>query len=446
MARLPFKPFARWGLTHGLLRLVIHRGAKEGDVQGRLILAASDPARAGELEAIYDEVRAEGGVARGKFSYIAVSHALVKEVLSGADYRTGIPTVVNSTLARLEAAVRSEVFSPIEPPSLLVTEPPDHTRYRKLVTRVFTARAVEQLRERTQEVATELIDAMAERHRERPGEPIDLVTEYCGLLPVTVISEILGVPAEERDTILAYGEGAAASLDFGLPWSTYRSVDKALHDFDGWLTGHLAWLRRNPGDNLLSHLIAAQEDGVGLTELELKATAGLVLAAGFETTVNLLSNGTALLASHPDQLDRLRREPELWSNAVDEILRLDPPVLLTGRMASRETELGGAKISAGLPVTASLAAANHDPDVFTDPLTFDVARENARDHLAFSGGRHYCLGAQLARMEGEVGLRTLFDRFPELSLESGSSRRPTRILRGYQHLPVALHPSAAPIG
>jgi cytochrome P450 len=434
----PVKPFVRWGLTHGLLRVVIRRGAKNGDLQGQMILAASDPDKAGELEGIYDQIRAVGGVYRGQFSHIAVSHAAVKEVLSGADFRTGIPTLQKGVMVRLAAAVKSEVFSPVEPPSLLVTEPPDHTRYRKLVTRVFTARAVDQLRERTQEVATELLDALVERHRSGQLDSVDLVTEYCGLLPVTVISEILGVPVEERETILAYGEGAAASLDFGLPWSTYREVDRALVEFDGWLTTHLAWLRKNPGDNLLSHLIAAQEDGVGLTELELKATAGLVLAAGFETTVNLLSNGIALLASHPEQLALLQERPELWGNAVDEVLRIDPPVLLTGRIAARDTELGGEVVRETMPVTASLAAANHDPEIFTDPLVFDVTRENAREHLSFSGGRHYCLGAQLARMEGEVGLRTLFDRFPDLTLAPGASRRPTRILRGYKHLPVRL--------
>ncbi|UDY23534.1 cytochrome P450 [Nocardioides sp. Kera G14] len=434
------KPLARWGLTHGLLRMVITKGAKEGDLQGRLILTASDPTRAGELESIYDEVRAQGGICRGQFSFVTVRHDLVRDVLTSGDFRTGMPTLQKSVLAKMADVVRSEVFSPIEPPSLLVTEPPDHTRYRKLVTRVFTARAVEQLRERTQAVASELLDSLD------PSSPVDLVTSYCGLLPVTVISEILGVPLSERMRILEYGEGAAASLDFGLPWSTYKGVDTALEQFDGWLTTHLEWLRAHPGDNLLSQLVRAKdEEGVGLTELELKSLAGLVLAAGFETTVNLLSNGVALLASHPEQLERLRTEPDLWPNAVDEILRLDPPVLLTGRIAAVTTEVGGRRIPAGMAVTTVLAAANHDPGVFEDPLSFDVARHNARDHHAFSAGRHYCLGAQLAKMEGEVGLRTLFDRFPELMLEPGASRRTTRILRGYATLPVALAPADASV-
>jgi cytochrome P450 len=163
-----------------------------------------------------------------------------------------------------------------------------------------------------------------------------------------------------------------------------------------------------------------------------------VLAAGFETTVNLLGNGVALLKQNPDQLDRLRAEPELWPNAVEEVLRLDPPVLLTGRICARDTEVAGHPVRAGALVTTLLAGANRDPEVFDEPTRFDVARENAREHVSFSAGRHYCLGASLARMEGEVGLRALLDRFPDLSLLPGAHRRPTRILRGYETLPARL--------
>jgi cytochrome P450 len=163
-----------------------------------------------------------------------------------------------------------------------------------------------------------------------------------------------------------------------------------------------------------------------------------VLAAGFETTVNLLSNGIALLHDNPDQLALLRREPERWPAAVEEVLRLDPPVLLTGRTAVRDTEVAGVRVPRGGVVTALLAGANRDPEVFTDPGTFDVSRSNANEHLSFSGGRHFCLGAALARMEGEVGLRRLFDRYPDLRLQPGARRRDTRILRGFETLPATL--------
>jgi cytochrome P450 len=391
--------------------------------------------RGGDPFPIFEEIRAKGHLYRGRFAFVTTSLPVVREVLSSNDFRTGFdPGNAVSTIAKLyNWAADTGRLGPLEPPSLLVTEPPDHTRYRKLVTRVFSVRAVENLRARTEEIAAGLLDDLAGH-----GDVVDLVEAYCTLLPVTVISEILGVPASERARILAFGEAAAPSLDLGLSWKEFRQVEAALLEFDTWLGEHLENLRRNPGDDLLSQLVAAREDGVGLDERELKATAGLVLAAGFETTVNLLGNGIALLRDHPDQLDALNADPSLWPNAVDEILRLDPPVLLTGRSALRDTEVAGVRVPAGALVTTILAAANRDPEVFADPTRFDVTRENAKEHVSFSAGRHFCLGAALARMEGEVGLRMLFDRYPELRTLPGARRRSTRILRGFATLPVRL--------
>ena len=165
-----------------------------------------------------------------------------------------------------------------------------------------------------------------------------------------------------------------------------------------------------------------------------------MLAAGFETTVNLLGNGIALLHDHPAERARVVDDPSLWTNVVEEALRLDPPVLLTGRMALRDTEVDGRPVRAGSMVTAILGGANRDPEVFADPLRFDVGRANARDHIAFSAGRHHCLGAQLARMEGEVGLRAIWDRYPDLRLDPGARRRETRILRGFERFPPRCAP------
>jgi cytochrome P450 len=299
---------------------------------------------------------------------------------------------------------------------------------------------VQGLRTRTEQIADELLDSLAARADTQPGaDPVDLVETYCALLPVTVIAEILGVPETDRGKVLEFGTGAAPSLDLGLTWPEFRSVEDALSRFEDWLTDHIELKRRQPGDDLLSKLVAARDDdGTALTDAELRATAMLVLAAGFETTVNLLGNGIALLHDNPDQLALLRREPERWSTAVEEVLRLDPPVLLTGRTAVRDTEIAGVRVQRGAVVTALLAGANRDPDVFADPGTFDVTRANASEHVAFSGGRHFCLGAALARMEGEVGLRRLFDRYPDLRLEPGARRRSTRILRGFATLPASL--------
>lgn len=388
-------------------------------------------AAGGDVGAVIEEIRAAGPLVQGAFGYVTADHAVVREVLTSNDFRTGTPAGT-TILGRIAMATRSDVLSPVEPPSLLVTEPPEHTRYRKLVTRVFTARAVERLRERTQKIADELLGSLD------ATRPADLAAVYCGLLPVTVISEILGVPERDRKRVLHMGEGAAAILDFALDWRTYRSTERSLRDFDAWLTSHIENLRRHPGDDLLSQLIEARDEQGKLTEVELKSTAGLVLGAGFETTVNLLGNGIKLLHDNPGQLDLLREDPGLWPNAVDEVLRVDPPVLLTGRVTDNGTELAGRTVPPGSFVTTILAGANRDPKVFDDPARFDVTRPNARDHISFSAGRHHCLGASLARMEGAVGLRAIFDRYPDLALLPGARRRTTRILRGWETLPARL--------
>ena len=404
-----------------------------GDLQAQLIRVGS--LGTDEVFDLIEEIRSRGPLYRSRIGHVATSHAAVRHLLTDDDFRTGLPTA-QGALGRISRWAAPTTLHPVEPPSLLVTEPPDHTRYRRLVTRVFTMRAVERLRERTEEIAADLLDTL----EARASSAVDLVEAYCAALPVTVIAEILGVPEAERGRVLEFGSGAAPSLDLGLGYRRYRSVTRSLAQFDAWLGHHLDDLRRNPGDNLLSQLVAVRDEGQGLDESELKATAGLVLAAGFETTVNLLGNGIALLHDHPDERARVVADPGLWTNVVEETLRLDPPVLLTGRMASRDTELAGQPIRAGSMVTALLGGANRDPEVFADPLRFDVGRANARDHIAFSAGRHHCLGAQLARMEGEVGLRAIWDRFPDLRLEPGARRRETRILRGFETLPATLRP------
>lgn len=422
-----------WAVAHGLPTLYLRRAADHGDLQARLIRVGA--LGTDEVFELIEEIRSRGPLYRSRIGHVATSHAAVRQLLTSDDFRSGLPNN-EGTLGRIARWAAPGTLHPVEPPSLLVTEPPDHTRYRKLVTRVFTMRAVERLRERTEEIAAGLLDAL----EPRATSSVDLVEAYCALLPVTVIAEVLGVPEAERGRVLDFGSAAAPSLDLGLGWRRYRTVSRALAQFDAWLGTHLDNLRREPGDNLLSQLVAVRDEGQGLSDAELKATAGLVLAAGFETTVNLLGNGIALLHDHPDERARVVADPSLWTNVVEEALRLDPPVLLTGRMALRDTEIAGQPVRAGSMVTAILGGANRDPEVFADPLRFDVGRANARDHIAFSAGRHHCLGAQLARMEGEVGLRAIWDRFPDLRLDPGAKRRETRILRGYETLPATLRP------
>ena len=439
------KMLARWVALDGLPRVAVRREARRGDPQARLII---DPSLRDDAQDVWEQIRARGPVTRAAVSAITADHQVCHDVLRSDGFRVvSMGQQLPGLLRRIEQHTRTGSLHPVQAPSLLSVEPPQHTRYRTLVSSVFTARAVAALRDRVQVTADALLDALERRRAATGADVVDVVEAYCAKLPVAVISEILGVPEADREAVLRFGEDAAPSLDFVLPWRQFRRTERGLVAFDTWLGGHIERLRRDPGEDLLSQLIAATDGEGRLDDHELRATAGLVLAAGFETTVNLLGNGTWLLLRHPEQLERLRADPSLWSTAVDEALRLESPVQMTARIARADTVLRDVPVARGDMVILLLAAANRDPQVFPDPLTFDVGRRNAARHLAFSGGRHYCLGAALARAEGEVGLRTLFERYPDLALEGRGRRRSTRVLKGFASLPVRLgRPAGVPAG
>ncbi|MDP9496510.1 MAG: cytochrome P450, partial [Actinomycetota bacterium] len=321
---------------------------------------------------------------------------------------------------------------PAEPPSMLAVDPPDHTRYRSHVAKVFTPRALAALEPRIEQIAAELLDRLP-----RSSE-VDLIAAYAGPLPVRVICEMLGVPAAMHEQMRAWGDAAGVTLDPAVPYRRYREAQLAVRQMHRWLADHLVALRRAPGDDLLSRLVTTVDDGRTLSDVELRATALLVIGAGFETTVNLLGNGVVQLLAHPEQREPLAADPERWPGAVDEVLRIDPPVQSTLRVAAADVEIDGHAFPSGRFVSLMLGGANRDPEVFPDPDRFDVLRANAREHLAFSAGVHFCLGAALARLEGAVGLRMLLDRFPGLAPSAPPVRRTQRVLRGYARLPVRL--------
>lgn len=428
----------RWAATHGTMRLAIRARARAGNPDAEILV---DPALREDPFAHYEKLRTGAALVPGAFARTSVHHDVCTEVLRSDDVgqiggtrAEGLPPVLR--LALRVAGPRPSV-GPIDPPSMLAVDPPEHSRYRRLVSRAFSARAVTRLERRTREIADELLDGL-ERSAVSGGS-VDLVERYASLLPVTVISEVLGVPTEMREQFLAWGDGATPSLDMGVDLRTHRSVERNLAELDTWFRGHLDRLRRHPGDSLLSALVtAADDDTSGLTDSELLATALLVFGAGFETTVNLIANGAGLLFAAPEQRRLLEDDPGLWGNAVDEVLRVDSPVQRTGRRVLRDTTVRGEPVRAGELVILILAAANRDPRVFDDPHAFDVTRANARDHVAFSSGIHFCLGAALARMEGEVALRALFERFPGLAPAGPARRRGTLILRGFESMPVRL--------
>jgi len=424
---------AQWTVQSLLPQMVLWREARGGQLGARL---AVDRRLWDDPFPTYEQMRRRGPLLEGRLVASTASHAVAGEVLRSPVFRVGagssdrLPPIARRLLS---LTVDPWAVGPAEPPSMLAVDPPNHTRYRSLVSKVFTARAMADMRPRVEQIADELLDRMAGHDR------AELVRAYAGPLPVRVISEILGVPQHLQPMMLDWGNAAAVSLDPALRYRQFRSAKAALRQIHGWLADHLVTVRKSPGDDLLSRLATVSDEGGSLTDVELRATALLVIGAGFETTVNLIANGVVQLLDHPDQLTRLRQDPSMWGNAVEEILRFDSPVQATVRIAGEDTEVCGHPIPAGRFVSLMLAAANRDPDVFEEPGRFDIERPNARDHLAFSAGIHFCLGASLARMEGEVALRKLFERFPDLAVLPGARRRQMRVLRGYDHLPVQLH-------
>jgi cytochrome P450 len=423
----------RWFALHSVVRSLSKFGLRSGDPQARLI---ADPAVRENPGAFADELRDKGPLIRCRAVLMTCDHGVAHELLRSDDFRVSVlggnlPKPLRWIVQKTDPGL----LHPLRPPSLLTVEPPDHTRYRKLVSSVFTPRAVATLRERVEETATALLDQLDGNGN---GDVVDIVDRYCSQLPVAIIGDILGVPDEDRPSILHYGEMGAPSLDIGLSWQQFQQVNEGIVGFSSWLARHLEVLRSNPGEDLMSQIIKASDEGPRLDTEELQALAGLVLAAGFETTVNLLGNGIRLLLDAPEHLETLAARPQLWPNAVEEILRLESPVQMSARVACRDTDVAGIRVQEGELVILYLAGANRDPNVFTDPHRFDIERDNAGRHLAFSGGRHFCLGAALARAEGEVGLRTFFERFPDARLAGSGSRRDTRVLRGWSSLPVTL--------
>ena len=316
--------------------------------------------------------------------------------------------------------------------NLLTLDPPDHTRLRSLVQRAFTPRLVEQLRDRIQLLCHELLDKAAAR------QPIDLVGEFALPLSMTIIADMLGIPAKDRPHFEPWGRRAAAAAS-SADLTDFLQAFPAIWRFMRYLRELIARRRAEPQDDLVTALIRAEESGDKLTENEIVSMLILLLLAGFETTVQLIASGTLTLLQHPGQRDRLRQHTELAESAVEELLRFTSPVeFATPRLTREEVTIGSVNIPRGEVVVAGLGSANHDESQFADPEKFDVAREPNK-HLAFGAGSHFCLGASLARLEGKIALTTLFDRFPNLRVtgpvESLRWRRSVA-LRGLKELPV----------
>ncbi|RXG91344.1 cytochrome P450 [Bradyrhizobium zhanjiangense] len=318
---------------------------------------------------------------------------------------------------------------------MLQADPPDHTRLRGLVVKAFTARRVEDMRPRIQEIVDQTIDAVIDRGH------MDLIEDFAFRLPVTIICDMLGIPEEHRETFYKSSRDGGRLLD-----PVPLSPEEISQGNAGNLMAQMYFQqlfelrRRSPGDDLITQLVQAEEDGNKLTNEELTANIILLFGAGHETTVNLIGNGLLALHRNPDQLALLKARPELMVGAIEEFLRYDSSVQMTGRVALEDIDdLGGVKIPKGETVLCLLGSANRDPAVYPDrPDRLDVTRQNVKP-LSFGGGIHFCLGAQLARIEAEIAIATLLRRLPDLRIDDvvNPQWRPTFVLRGLTRLPAS---------
>ena len=313
---------------------------------------------------------------------------------------------------------------------MLLKNPPDHTRLRKLVTKAFTPRVVENMRPHIQAIVDDLLDAVQAKGS------FDIIQDIAFPLPVIVIAELIGVPPEDREYFKDWTSALARSLDPVITPEIAQAADKATEDLIAYFTKLVAERRAQPQDDLLSGLIAAEEEGDKLDEDELLATAILLFAAGHETTMNLIGNGMLALFRNPDQLAKLQADPSLIKTAVEEFLRYDGSVQITARVALEDIEIGGKTIGKNQQSLLLLGAANHDPTHFSNPDQLDITRQD-NPQLTFSHGIHHCLGAPLARVEAQLAINSMLSRMPALQLATDELEwRDMLTLRGLKALPV----------
>ncbi len=339
---------------------------------------------------------------------------------------------------RVAASDENLRFSPDHPRSMLYRDPPDHTRLRSLVSKAFTPRSVSALRPRIEKIVDGLLDALY------GTESFDVIDSLAYPMPVIVIAEMLGIPPEDRDEFRGWSDDVARSIEPLLEEKVARRGEQSMKALQEYLSAIIERRRSDPRDDLISALIQAEEEGDKLTHEELLLTLVLLLVAGNETTKNLVGNGLLALLRHPEELAALRENPQLMESAIDELLRYDSPVQTDGRTALEDAQIGGQSIQKGQYVILLIGAANRDPDVFDDPDRLDVRRDAGR-HMSFGRGIHHCLGAPLARIEGEIMFRKLLERYPRINLSATPRFRRQIVLRGVESLRVQATPARVPI-
>ena len=311
--------------------------------------------------------------------------------------------------------------------SMLHHDPPDHTRLRSLVSKAFTPRSVRELHPRVERIVAELLDDLDGKDR------FDLIESFAFPLPVTVIAEMLGVPPQDMDRFEDWSNDISLTIEPSLRDDQIRRVERASEELYAYFEDIMEQRRREPQDDMITALLNAEDEGDRLTHEELLGTLVLLLVAGNETTRNLIGNGMRALLKNPEQLQRLRDNPDLLDSAINELLRYDSPVQLDGRLVHNDVEIAGHQIQAGQRVLCAIGAANRDPSAFTNPNALDIGRDE-KSNIAFGRGIHHCLGAPLAMLEARAAFPALLDRFSHIELASEPEYREQVVLRGLEEM------------
>lgn len=390
----------------------------------------TDPALLDDPYPLLADWRAAGPVLpAGEGRWVATTHGAVSAVLR------------NRALGRLwtdwEPAERMEPFNTLHRNQLMENEPPEHTRMRRLLAGAFARGHVERMGPRIETLADAMLDDLDADLR--AGRPVDLLARYAEPMPVFVIADLLGVPRDDHERLRDWSQAIVHMYEQGVGDDVRKAAVTASTEFADYVRDVVEQRRAHAGADLVSDLLAEKEGGKGFSDDELVATVVLLLNAGHEASVNVFGNGMHALLSHRDQLARVTGGEVGVATALEELIRFDAPLQMFERTAVRDVEVAGVQVAAGEVVACLMGSANRDADVFQRADAFDVGRD-PNPHVGFGMGLHFCLGAPLARVELEITVRRLLERFPTLALTGVAPRRPTWVLRGYQSLEVTLQP------
>ncbi|MEV3963414.1 cytochrome P450 [Nocardia sp. NPDC050193] len=377
----------------------------------------------------YERIRDRGELVRGRSGLcMSASYAVCNEVLRDNRFRVAPTSAVRLGLRPLPGQRTDFLVHPLDD-SLASANPPEHTRLRRLVAPLFGAAQMRARRDFVEELVERQLDTLDST------EPVDLIDAFALRIPSLVIAELLGLPAADHDHFARWGIEFGATVDGARGIRERQRTRVLLAELTDYFAAAVAARRADPGPDLITALTAAVDEGA-MTEAGLVSTCQALLIGGFVTTANIIGNAMVALSENPDQHEMFAADPGLAGAVVEETLRWEAPAQYSVRVVGEPLDLAGRELTKGTPVVALLAAANRDPAVFTEPSRFDITRPNAREHLSFAAGAHYCLGAGLARMEGEIALRGLFRRFPGVHAVDRPVYCPSRVIRGPRHLLV----------